>query len=132
MKKFISGAVIVLGIFFFVAAISIFRPVPIVEEHKALQDEGYVTDIFATSNYDIFFKITDSDKVYYINRGLERGLHLDTLKAKLLGKKVILKYPKYWTPLDWDDDHKHISKVETCDEIIFNEFRGAKRIPNIR
>ena len=33
------------------------------------------------------------------------------------------KYPKYWTPLDWNNSVRHISKVEFDEEIIFNELK---------
>jgi len=35
-----------------------------------------------------------------------------------------VKYPKYWTPLDWNDKIKHISKVEFNNEILFNELKA--------
>ena len=123
------GLSITIVLLLLIAGVSIFRPIPIVEESEALQVEGYVTDIYSGASFDIVFKITGSDKKYYINRGLERGLEMDILKAKLLGKKVLFKYPKHWTPLDWNESSMHISKVETKNEIIFNELKGAERVP---
>ena len=61
---------------------------------------------------------------FYINRGLENGLELNNLKEKLIGNSIVVKYPKYWTPLDWNDKIKHISKVEFNNEILFNELKG--------
>ena len=57
-------------------------------------------------------------------RGLEAGLVLDDLKAKLIGHEVVIKYPKYWTPLDWNNSIRHLSKLEFKDEVIFDELKG--------
>ncbi|NRB64696.1 MAG: hypothetical protein HRU40_16990, partial [Saprospiraceae bacterium] len=45
------------------------------------------------------------------------------LRKKLIGNAIIVKYPKYWTPLDWNNSIRHISKVEFKDEVIFNELK---------
>ena len=42
---------------------------------------------------DIVFH-DDGTDFYYINRGLERGLNLDSLNAKVLNKRVTLHLPK--------------------------------------
>ena len=51
-----------------------------------------VISIREGSTFDIQFK-TDTDNVYYINRGLEQGLNLDSLNAKVLNKTVTLHLP---------------------------------------
>lgn len=33
-------------------------------------------------------------------------------------------YPKYWTPLDWNNKTIHLSKVEIGTEILFNELKN--------
>ena len=63
------------------------------------------------------------DRQFYINRGLENGLDLDILKEKLVENSIVVKYPKYWTPLDWNNSNRHLSKVEFGDKVIFNEFK---------
>lgn len=111
--------------FFLLCAIAlvIARPVPIVSEDKAIIQEGIVSDIYEGGVKDIVFKLENNNDIFYINRGLERGLEITSLKEELIGKEVIFKYPKHWTPLDWDNSSKHISKVETKNEVIFNEFK---------
>lgn len=65
----------------------------------------------------------NNERRFYINRGLENGLEINNLKEKLIGNPIVVKYPKYWTPLDWNNSVRHISKVEFNDEIVFNELR---------
>jgi len=68
-----------------------------------------------TSN-DIVFSDLDGDH-YYINRGLERGLNLEVLNAKVLNKTVTLHLPKFWIGTS-----EHIAQLTVNDEVIFTEF----------
>ena len=52
-----------------------------------------VSKISEGSSYDIVFHNPDGD-FYYINRGLEQGLNLDSLNAKILNKTVTLHLAK--------------------------------------
>lgn len=122
IKKTIIG----IFLFFFLLAILILRPVPIVTEDKAITESGIVVNIYEGGVNDVVFQLKDNSRRFYINRGLEAGLTMEGLKEKLIGNEVTLKYPKYWTPLDWNNQVKHISKVEFKDEVIFNEFKPSK------
>ena len=104
-------------------AVLIFRPVPIVSENKAISENGIVKDIYTNKGNDIIFIMENTNRNFYINRGLENGLELNNLKQKLIGNPIIIKYPKYWTPLDWHNSVRHISKVEYNGEILFNELK---------
>jgi len=115
---------IVFAAFFFVAALSILRPVPIVKEDKAIVDKAIVTHIYEGGVKDVVFRTNGDKPLYYINRGLENGLELEDLRKKLVGNEVTFKYPEYWTPLDWNNSIRHVSKVEYNDEIIFNELHS--------
>ena len=106
-KKILIGIVALLIIAFF----SIFRPVPIVTESEAIVEKGIVSDIYEGGVKDVAFRLENNQRVYYINRGLEQGLNLKDLKNKLIGNEVVIKYPKYWTPFDWNNKIQHISKV---------------------
>ncbi len=119
MKKIIFISIIVLVC---IAGFLIFRPVPIGQESKAITVSGVVADISEKGADDIAFKLEGDNTTYYINRGAERGLAIADLKEKLTGNRVTLKYPKYWTPLDWNGKVRHISKVEFNDEVLSNEF----------
>lgn len=115
----------IVGIVFLVLAL---RPVPLVTEEEALSEKGIVEDISEGGENDIVFSLKNSDQTFYVNRGLEKGLEINNLKEKLVGKRVTIKYPKHWTPLDWDNSIKHLSKVESSDKVIFNELITEKRL----
>lgn len=68
------------------------------------------------SSYDIVFRTNGTD-YYYINRGLEQGLNLDSLNAKVLNKTVTLHLPRLIFGTS-----EHISQLTVGDEIIFSEF----------
>ena len=110
------GTIVVIGFL-------VFRPIPIVEEKDAITVKGIVVDIYDAGLGDVVFKLRENNTNYYINRGLERGLNVDSLKGKLIGSQVVFKYPNYWTPLDKEKTSRHISKVEFNNEVIFNELR---------
>ena len=109
-----------------IIAVLIFRPVPIVSESKAISEIGIVKEIYTNKGNDVIFIMLNTERKFYINRGLEYGLELNNLKEKLIGNLIVMKYPKYWTPLDWNNSIRHLSKVEFKNEIIFNELKSDK------
>jgi hypothetical protein len=123
MKKIAKYFLIMSFSIFLFIAILIFRPVPIVSESKAIAENGIVSEIYSNKGNDIIFVMEGKERRFYINRGLENGLELDNLKEKLIGNSVVVKYPKYWTPLDWNNNIRHISKVEFNGEVLFNELK---------
>lgn len=121
MKRMIFG--IIAAILVIITIALLFRPVPIVSENDALVHKGIVKDIFGSSTKDIVFILENNKTRFYINRGTEIGLDAEQLKQELVGKEIVLKYPDYWTPLDWNNKIKHISKVEYENKILFNELK---------
>ena len=75
-----------------------------------------ITEITEGTSFDIVFHGDNSD-TYYINRGLENGLNLDSLNAKVLNKTVTLHLPKLFYGTS-----EHIAQLAIDDEIIFTEF----------
>ena len=75
-----------------------------------------ITKITEGSSYDIVFH-DDGTDFYYINRGIELGLNLDSLNAKVLNKSVTLHLPTlvYGTS-------RHIAQLAIGDAVIFTEF----------
>ena len=124
MKK---KSIILFASLFVVFVALILRPVPLVTESKALIVNGLLTNIYEGGVKDIVFQLKDDDRIYYINRGLERGLKIENLKQHLIGKTVVLKYPKHWTPLDWNNKTIHISKVESNEKVFFNELKNERK-----
>lgn len=113
---------IILGILL-ICSYFVFRPVPIVSEEKALVTSGIVRDVFSAGTQDIVFELQNDDRLFYINRGSDRGLDLEQLQELLIGNKVILKYPKYWTPIDWKGEVRHVSKLQFGNQVLFNELQ---------
>ena len=125
MKKIIKITLVSFSLIVLIIAVLIFRPVPIVTEKNTISESGIVKEIYANKGNDIIFILENVQRRFYINRGLENGLELTDLKKRLIGNSIVVKYPKYWTPLDWNDKIKHISKVEFNHEILFNELKES-------
>lgn len=77
-----------------------------------------IIEITEGTSYDIVFKDTGGDR-YYINRGIEQGLNLDSLNVKVLNKTVTLHLAKVMGGLATSE---HISQLSVNDAIIFTEF----------
>ena len=121
MKKttIIIGSSILLSLFVFagyhlIMAFKIENPKP---EICRIQTETIIKITEGTSK-DIVFSDSHGDH-YYINRGLERGLNLDSLQAKVLNKTVTLHLPKV---LGGMATSEHIAQLTVGDKIIFSEF----------
>ncbi len=76
-----------------------------------------VSSIIAGSDYDIFFTSKKGDR-YYINRGLEQGLTLKSLKKIALNQEATLHLPKFALT----GVSTHIAQLEINDRIIYTEF----------
>ena len=79
-----------------------------------------VAKISEGTSYDIVFHNPEGE-FYYINRGLEQGLNLDSLNAKILNKTVTLHLAKI---LGGSMTSEHIAQLAIGDEIIFTEFKN--------
>jgi len=123
MRKVVFYTVVILFCTTLILAVLVLRPVPIVEEKDAIMVKGVVVGVYDGGVNDVFFRLSGDNVRYYINRGTELGLNIDSLKKKLIGNQVVLKFPDYWTPLDWNNKIRHLSKVEFDKEVIFNELR---------
>ncbi len=122
IKKVIIG---IIGLFIILAVLAL-RPVPIIAEDEAIAETGIVSTIFEGGENDVIFKLSNSERLFYINRGLEQNLSLEDLRYELIGKEVVFKYPDYWTPLDWNKRVRHLSKVEVGEEVIYSELLPSK------
>jgi hypothetical protein len=86
-------------------------------ENCKIQTEKIIA-ITKGSSKDIVFSDNKGDH-YYINRGLDRGLNLDSLKAKVLNKTVTLHLPKVFGSKITSE---HIAQLAIGNTIIFTEF----------
>ncbi len=101
------------GLLFFIASNSVIKN-PIAEKCH-VETEKIIKITEGTLN-DIIFSDSDGDH-YYINRGLERGLNLDSLNVKVLNKTVTLHLP-----ILWFGTSEHIAQLAIGDEVIYSEF----------
>ena len=77
-----------------------------------------IIELRAGPTYDIQFK-AENGATFYINRGLESGLNLDSLNAKVLNKTVTLHLPiMIYGP------SKHVAQLATEEQIIYTEFKN--------
>ena len=83
---------------------------------ECIVQEIIVTEIKEGTSNDIVIKDEGTD-YYYINRGLEKGMHLEDLKANLLNKKVTLHLPKFWFVTS-----EHIAQLKINNTIVYSEF----------
>jgi len=120
MKKLLY----LIGAILLVLFLMIFRPVHIPSDEKDLNSiSGTVKHIFEGGVKDAnFFLAEHKGKNFYINRGLENGLNLEDLKTNLIGKKVVLKYPSHWTPLDPKTLNIHVSILEHEGKVLYSEL----------
>ena len=82
MKKIAKIVLVSFSLLIFILAVLIFRPVPIVSENKAISESGIVKEIYSNKGNDVIFVIENTERRFYINRGLENGLELNNLKEK--------------------------------------------------
>lgn len=100
--------------------IIVFRPVPQIDEEEALAHTGIVNHIYGAGDQDIVFQLADGQE-FYINRGLEQGLDIDSLSNLYLDQELRFLYPDYWSLLA-SEKLKHLSQVEYQGEVIYTEF----------
>ena len=77
-----------------------------------------IVQIEEGTSHDIVFKDEDFGS-FYINRGLERGLNLDSLKTQVLNKTVTLHLAKIMGGLVPSD---HIAQLKVGGDTLFTEF----------
>lgn len=102
------------GFFGLVAIMSLTIKDP--KPEKCVIETKRIVKITEGSSYDIILSDDGTDH-YYINRGLEQGLNLDSLSVKVLNKRVTLHLPKLWLGTS-----EHIAQLAVGDEIIYTEF----------
>ncbi|OOG73109.1 hypothetical protein [Algoriphagus sp. A40] len=120
MKK--GNWMMIIGLLFLGFGVLAFRPVPIPEEKDCLILKGTVSEIYEAGTKDVVVKLNGLDTEFYVNRGLERGLDLEKMRAELTNKEVRIKYPDYWTPLNPTNSMRHVSKIESDGKVIFTEL----------
>lgn len=121
MKKTHLAIAASIGLFVLLAIFTL-CPVPTPPEKDCITIKGTVTHIYEGGVKDVVFVLDGRKETYYINRGLEQGLNLATLKKELEGKEITIKYPDYWSLLDPGKSLRHISKIEYMGATVFSEI----------
>ena len=103
----------------------VLRPLPRANPDHCSLVEGIVARIYEAGTQDIVFKLQGNTVNYYINRGLEHGLDLALLRQSLADQEVSIYYLKHWTPLDPNDQVKHIARLELGQEVIYDEMEES-------
>ena len=67
-------------------------------------------------SYDIVLEDTFGDK-YYINRGIEHGLNIDSLQNRIGSQMVTLYLPKLPVGIS-----EHIAQLSIRDRVLYTEF----------
>ena len=80
------------------------------------QKQMVVSSISEGPSYDIVFHSENGD-FYYINRGLENGLELDSLRDSLLNKSVNLHLANTLV-----GSSKHIAQLSVDGRVVYTEF----------
>ena len=122
MKRFFWTFSISLFILFVAFFWITFRPISNVGPGDVIPISGKATAIYEGSGYDIYIAIENIERPFYINRGLQLGLNLDSLNEQVLNKTVTLHCINRWTPFTTDGIHPHISKLQLDEQVIFNEI----------
>lgn len=87
------------------------------QPHDCLVKQVKITAVEAGSDFDIFIT-ADTGQRYYINRGLEQGLTLNSLKKTTLNRTASVHLAKFALGVS-----NHISQLQVGDSIIFTEFK---------
>ena len=70
--------------------------VPVLPEKDLTTITGKAISVFEGGVKDVCIRLEGNPNVYYINRGLESGLELESLKKALINNIVTIKYPEHW------------------------------------
>jgi len=113
LSVMLAKKIVITSIFFglMITLAVVFRPVPHASPENTIKTFGTIEEVFKAGEHGVVFKLKDDDRLYFIDKGLKRGLQFTSLQEELPGKDVDIYYVKYWTPIDPLSKVKHISKV---------------------
>ena len=96
------------------------RPVTNLSSENCLKADG-IARVLAnqSSGGDVFFYLdNDTEVVYYINRGVERGVKAQDID----GQYLELKYADHWTLLDPFGKKRHVAELLVNKEVKYTEL----------
>ena len=107
--------------FLTVLAFLALRPAPASELSSCETIQGIVADVQLGNSQEIVITLTNTDRVFYINRGQELGFDVNIIKDLILEEEVTLYYPHYWTPLDPTASIRNLTGIQLGDQLVFSE-----------
>ncbi len=110
------------GMALFALGIMTIRPVPILPERDLVVLNEKVIEIYEGGVKDVNLKLEGRNELFYVNRGLERGLNLQELRSQLINQRITVKYPDHWSLLNSNKATIHISKIEHQGKTVFTEL----------
>jgi hypothetical protein len=89
--------------------------------------KGSVSKVMAGGMKDITISLFRVDGLYYISKGVERGLNVDSLSAMLVNKQVTILYqvPGFFGKLVPQQSPRSINELKLGDKVIFSEFKNS-------
>ena len=107
-----------------ILVVLILIPVPKPTEANTYDVHDNITNVEQGISNDIVFHLNKISKKPYINRGLEKGLSIEELNKKLVGKKVHLKFVDHWTPLDFNKSNPTLAYIKLTEtgEVLYNNI----------
>jgi|SRR5690554_875211 len=72
--------------------------------------------------FDIQIHVNNDGRIYYVNRGAEKGLDPRELNEALRGNQIEIYYSDCLTPLDPFGKLKHITRINQNGTLIYNEI----------
>lgn len=122
MKKLLRLLIQVIVFVVLIFLVLIFRPIPKGTMKNSAVVTGTVVKVFEGSSFDIHIDLDENHDHYYINRGAESGLDAVEMQYQMQGNSVTIWYDTHWTPLDPNNKHHHVYRLDFDGETLYNEM----------
>jgi len=127
MNKFIRVFILFLFLVFTIILFLLVRPVAITRENS-ITVNSVIIGVSEGGLKDIVISLKGARDIYYINKGIEKGLNVDDLNKKLMNKSVTILYakPRMLSRFGPMTDTRFITELRLDKEIIYSEFLSDK------
>lgn len=122
MFKHIGKLLLVTGIILAILLFLEFRPIYSPQRDECATVNDTITYVGGGGVNDIVFKLNNDPSVYYINRGTEKGLSIDSLSVGFKNKMATITFINHWRPLGFNTKVKHITEIQQGDSVYYSEF----------
>lgn len=123
-STFIEKAIISFAILTVIIPAAVFYsilPEPTLD--NCITTSGFVSRVInGSGKRDIVIELQGDEKYYYINRGIERGLSVNSLSRQILNKDIEVMTIKHFSFFDPFGSTKHIAKISTGGVVVYSEM----------